>query len=144
MYWVSGSRSSAVGTNGASAIASREVIRELARADGRLRGLVRLCEFLLNVVSPHVGERYNHGFVKAEGRQPWIDVIVLLVCIYQRAQVDDLVFSESGGMIHTRPVSVGLSLVTQSFREAGRLSRRRAANRKSVTNLARLRLNNPL
>src|SRR5581483_11807192 len=94
MYWVSGSRSSAVGTNGASAIASREVIRELARADGRLRGLVRLCEFLLNVVSPHVGERYNHGFVKAEGRQPWIDVIVLLVCIYQRAQVDDLVFSE--------------------------------------------------
>ena len=31
MYWVPGSRSSAVGTNGASTIASREVIRELAR-----------------------------------------------------------------------------------------------------------------
>jgi hypothetical protein len=30
-------------------------------------------------------------------------------------------------MIRARPVSSGLSVVTQSFREAGRLSRRRAA-----------------
>ena len=36
-------------------------------------------------------------------------------------------FGESGGMIHVRPVSSGLSMVTQFFREAGRLSRRRAA-----------------
>jgi superfamily II DNA or RNA helicase len=36
-------------------------------------------------------------------------------------------------MIHSRPVSAGLSVVTQSFREAGRLSRRRAANRKFVS-----------
>jgi hypothetical protein len=52
----------------------------------------------------------------------------------KRAQVDDLVFRESGGMIHARPVSAGLSVVTQSFREAGRLSRRRAANRKFAAN----------
>jgi hypothetical protein len=48
--------------------------------------------------------------------------------MYQRAQVDNLVRAESSGMIHARPVSVGLSVVTQSFREAGRLLRRRAVN----------------
>ena len=60
MYWVSGSRSSAVGTNGASTIARREVIRELARLMVDWEVLNVLGEFLLNAVSPHVSERYNH------------------------------------------------------------------------------------
>src|ERR1700730_5065292 len=32
----------------------------ISTADGWLGGLVCLGEFLLNAVSPHIGERYNH------------------------------------------------------------------------------------
>src|ERR1700677_487687 len=106
----------------------------ISPADGWLGSLVCLCEFLLNAVSPHIGERYNDRLVKTERRRPWIEVTVLLVCMHKRAQVDDLVFRESGGIIHARPVSAGLSVVTQSFREAGPLSRRRTANRKFAAN----------
>ena len=63
---------------------------------------------------------------------------------YTSAQVDDLVFGESGGIRHARPVSVGLSVVTQSFREAGRLSRRHTAKLEICHKPGGPRLNNPL
>src|ERR1700734_4092271 len=74
-------------------------------ADGWLGSFICLCEFLLNAVPPHIGERYYYCLVKPERRRPRIDVTVLFICIYESAQVDDLVYGESGGMIHARPVS---------------------------------------
>ena len=96
-------------------------------ADRRLRDAVVLSDFRLDPVPAQIGQGYGERIAQPEYRRPSAHPWRKLTSFNSCAQLGDLGFRESGGMIHVRPVSSGLSVVTQSFREAGRLSRRRAA-----------------
>src|ERR1700760_2654557 len=69
MYWASGSRSSAVGTNSRVASGMSGVIAYRA-ADRRLGHTERLADFRLGAVVPHVGQGGCHRFEKPEAWRP--------------------------------------------------------------------------
>ena len=96
-------------------------------ADRGRRDAVVLGDFRLDPVPAQIGQGYGERIAQPEYRRPSADPGRKLAGFNSGARLGDLGFGESGGMIHARPVSSGLSVVTQSFREAGRLSRRRAA-----------------
>src|SRR6266567_7298861 len=96
-------------------------------ADRGLRDAVVLSDFRLDPVPAQIGQGYGERIAQPGYRRPSAHPWRKLAGFNSCAQLGDLGFGESGGMIHARPVSSGLSVVTQSFREAGRLSRRRAA-----------------
>lgn len=76
---------------------------------------------------PHVGQGYDHGLEEAEDRWPFLEFQIPFGGVDQHTEVDDLVSVESSGMIHADgPFLWGESVVTQSFRETGCLSCRRA------------------
>ena len=83
-------------------------------------------------LSPQVGQGYGKRIAQSEYRRPSAHSWRKLASFNSCAQLGDLGLGESSGMIHARPVSLGLSVVTQSFREAGRLSRRRAAIQQNI------------
>jgi hypothetical protein len=103
------------------------VSAEIARLIVGLRDAVVLSDFRLDPVPAQIGQGYAERIAQPEYRRPSAHPWRKLAGFNSCAQLGDLGFGESGGMIHARPVSYGLSVVTQSFREAGRLSRRRAA-----------------
>jgi hypothetical protein len=83
----------------------------------------------LHPVPAQIGQGDGERIAQPGYRRPSADPGRQLAGFNSCAQLGDLGFGESGGMIQARPVSSGLSVVTRSFREAGRLSRRRAAIR---------------
>ena len=96
-------------------------------ADRGLRDAVVLGDFRLDPVPAHIGQGCGERIAQSEYRRPSAQLWRKLTGFNSCAQLGDLGPGESSGMIHARPVSSGLCMVTQSFREAGRLSRRRAA-----------------
>lgn len=100
--------------------------RRDSAADRGLRDALVLGDFSLDPVPAHIGQGCGKRIAQSEYRRPFAYPRRKLACFNSCAQLGDLGLGESGGMIHARPVSSGLCVVTQSFREAGRLSRRRA------------------
>ena len=101
-------------------------------ADRGLRDAVVLGDFRLDPVSAQVGQGYGERISQPEYRWPSAHSRRELAGFDSCAQLGDLGFGESSGMIHVRPVSCGLSVVTQSFRETGRFSHSRAAIQQSL------------
>src|ERR1035441_4205125 len=84
MYWVSGSRSSAVGTH-------PDVAAGMSGAIADIR---------LSAVVAQIGKGCDHRFVEAEAQRPFRGTRLTIDGIYQDAKIDDLFANEPDGMIH--------------------------------------------
>ena len=70
MYWASGSRSSAVGTNSRVASGTSGVTADMARLIVGCGYAERLAYFRLCTIMPHVGQRGHYRFEKTEAWRP--------------------------------------------------------------------------
>jgi len=80
-------------------------------ADRRLRDAVVLGDFRLDPVPAHVGQGCGERISQSEYRRPFPHPWRELASFNSCAELGDLGFGESGGMIRARPVSSGLSVV---------------------------------
>src|SRR5262245_13075637 len=94
------------------------------RGDGRdgtagrgLRDAVVLGDFRVDPVPAQIGQGYGERIAQPGYRRPSAHPWRRLAGLNSCARLGDPGFGESGGMIHARPVSSGLSVAAQSFRE---------------------------